>query len=119
MKTPFIFLLMLTLTLAQGLRLCVHAPAANEGSAAQALQAHYESDGEHCPEDQGSDYEVSYLKQNTYFLDVLAGSSALVVLLILLQLLAGQRPYFRYATGAVLPRTDCYRLRPPLRAPPR
>ena len=117
MKAPLIFLLMVALVLAQGLRLCVHAPDAADGQFAHAGHIHYESDADSDAEDSGDDFQVTYVLQGLDLNHLLAGASAFTLLLFTLLLVAGP-----VRLGAVVEaarrRPDGFRLRPPLRAPP-
>ncbi|HEY5994242.1 MAG TPA: hypothetical protein VIU46_06520 [Gallionellaceae bacterium] len=118
MKNPLIFLLIVSLVLAQGLRLCVHAPDTTEGGVVQSSHVHYESLGEPEADDSGYEFEVSYVLQGLDSYNLLAGVSALTLLLFSLLLMAGQGRHFQAAHDAARRSADGFRLRPPLRAPP-
>lgn len=118
MKTPLIFLLIVALVLAQGLRLCVHAPDASHAGAAQHGLVHYESDTGSDTGEAGSDFDVTYLFQGLDFHPLLAGLSAFTLLLFSLLLMAGSGRRLIFAPDAAPHPSDELRLRPPLRAPP-
>ena len=119
MKTPIIITLIVALVLAQGLRLCVHAPESTHGEATLASLVHYESDSvEHNLDDGGKDFEVSWIMQGADLPSVLTGLSAFSLLLISLLLVAKPNRRFMVSQSAAVALSDGFRLRPPLRAPP-
>ena len=118
LKTHLILLLIAALVLAQGLRLCVHAPDAASGGAAHASLVHYESDSVPDPDDAGDEFSLSYVVSGLDFHNLLAGLSAFALLLISLLLAASQARRVPAAFGAASRPSGGFRLRPPLRAPP-
>jgi hypothetical protein len=118
MNKPLIFLLVAALVLAQGLRLCVHAPDASHGGIAQPSLVHYEADTGTDTGEAGIDFDMTYVLQVLDFHNLLAGVSAFALLLFSLLLLAGQGRQSPVVLHAGLRPSDGFRLRPPLRAPP-
>jgi hypothetical protein len=117
MKTPLVILLIVSLVLAQGLRLCVHAQDATQGATAHSSLVHYESDSEPEADDGGYDFEVTYLLQGLDSSSLLTGATVIALLLFTLLLMAGSgRPFF--AAQEVRPSPHGFSLQPPLRAPP-
>ncbi len=117
MKTPLIFLLIVALVLAQGLRLCVHTSDATQGGAAQSGLVHYESDSGTDNGEAGHDFDVAYVLQLNFH-NLLMGVSAFALLLFSLLLLASRgRPPFAVLHGSWRTASG-FRLLPPLRAPP-
>lgn len=118
LKTHLILLLIAALVLAQGLRLCVHAPDTDSGGAAHASLVHYESDSVPAPDDACHEFALSYVVSGLDFHNLLAGLSAFALLLISLLLVASQARRIPAAFGVALRPSGGARLRPPLRAPP-
>lgn len=119
MNKPLIFLLVVALVLAQGLRLCVHAPDASHGGIAQPSLVHYESDTGTDTGEAGIDFDVTYVLHGLDFHSLLTGMSAFTVLLFALLLMAAQLGrQLSVAHDATWRWSDSFRLRPPLRAPP-
>jgi hypothetical protein len=118
MKTPLIFLLIVALVLAQGLRFCVHAPDTVHAGEAQHGLVHYESDSSPDSGVASHDFDVTYLLQGLDLYTLLAGRSALALLLLFLLLLAGHGQRLFFAQDSALTPSHGFRLRPPLRAPP-
>lgn len=118
MKTPLIFLLIVALVLAQGLRLCVHAPDAAHAGAAQHGLVHYESDTGSDSGEAGQDFDLIYLFQGLDLLNLLAGFSAFTLLLFSMLQMAGPDRRVFCAHDVSRRSSAGFRLRPPLRAPP-
>ena len=120
MKISIIITLILALVLAQGMRLCVHDPVAGQDEAALTSLVHYESDSiEHNIDDGGHDFSVAWIMQGADVLNLLTGLSILALFLISLLLAAYSGRRFVTSPTAALAFAEGFRLRPPLRAPPR
>lgn len=117
-KSALSVFLIAALLLAQGVRVCLHAPhEAHDGPAAQRAALHLESElstlGEH--DDSAADWHYSLF----VILKKLSGDSPLAALAALILVLFAPARVPRPAPSDFTPSAaGAYRWRPPLRAPP-
>ncbi len=119
LKAVLIPLLLAAALLTQGLRLCLHAPHAQDAGHAHATAAHLESDLT-LPADSGDDANDGHVTLGLALVKQLIDSLPFVLLPAAMWVLLLPPSNWRFAVTLDTPlrSSDARRLRPPLRAPP-